>query len=55
MDRKALVCRNILERPQITQRELARELAVSLGTANGLMKECEEEGLIEPPEFRSLI
>ncbi len=46
MDRKALVCRNIKEQPRITQRELARELGVSLGTANCLMKECEEAGLI---------
>ena len=46
MDRKALVCRNIWEKPQITQRELAQALGVSLGTANRLVKECEEEGLI---------
>lgn len=46
MDRKALVCRNICEKPQITQRELAQTLGVSLGTANRLVKECEEEGLI---------
>ena len=46
MDRKALLCRTISERPQITQRELARELGVSLGTANGLIRECGEEGLI---------
>ncbi len=47
MDRKALVCRNILESPRITQRELAQTLGVSLGTANRLVKECEADGLIE--------
>ena len=47
MDRIGLVCRYILERPQITQRELAQELRVSLGTVNRLVKECEEAGLIE--------
>ncbi len=46
MDRKALLCRSILEQPRITQRELAKLLDVSLGTVNGLMKECMEEGLI---------
>lgn len=47
MDRIGLVCRSILERPQITQRELAQQLRVSLGSANRLVKECEEAGLIE--------
>ena len=47
MDRIGLVCRYILERPRITQRELAQELRVSLGTANRLVKECEEAELIE--------
>ncbi len=47
MDRKGIVCRYILEKPQITQRELARELHVSLGTANRLIKECEADGLLE--------
>ena len=51
MDRKALVCRNILERPQLTQRELALAMGVSLGTANRLMKECEEDGLIGPAAY----
>ena len=40
MDRCGLICRTILERPDVTQRELARCLDVSLGTAHGLLKEC---------------
>ncbi len=47
MDRCVLVCRTLLEQPQITQRELAAELEVSLGTANSLMRECLEKGYIE--------
>ncbi len=47
MDRIALLCRNILEHPRTTQRELAGSLGVSLGTANRLVRECEAEGLIE--------
>ena len=46
MDRYALVCRNILERSQITQRELAQAMGISLGTANQLVKECAEQKLI---------
>lgn len=47
MNRHALLCRNILEQPQITQRELAQVMDISLGTANGLVKECIEKGLVE--------
>jgi len=39
MDRLGLVCRTILERPEVTQRELAQILDISLGTVNGLVKE----------------
>lgn len=46
MDRQGLVCRAILEHPDITQRELAALLDVSLGTANGLLKECIQKGYI---------
>ena len=46
MDRHGLICRTILEQPDVTQRELARCLDVSLGTAHGLLKECMEQGLI---------
>ena len=31
----------------MTQRELARRLDVSLGTAHGLLKECVQQGLIQ--------
>lgn len=47
MDRHGLVCRAVLEQPDITQRELAQQLDVSLGTANGLIKECLAKGYIE--------
>lgn len=47
MDRYGLICRSILETPDITQRELARLLDVSLGTANRLVNESIEQGLIK--------
>ncbi len=40
MNRHALICRDIWENPQITQRELAQALGLSLGTINKLVKEC---------------
>ena len=46
MDRNVIICRSILENPAVTQRELAKELHVSLGTANSLVKECLEKKLI---------
>lgn len=46
MDRNVIICRSILENPGVTQRELALALDVSLGTANNLVKECMETGLI---------
>lgn len=50
MDRYGLVCRNVLEKPDITQRELAGRMDVSLGTVNGLLKECISRGYIEEAE-----
>lgn len=50
MDRHALICRNLLEQPQITQRELARVMDISLGSVNRLVKECMEKSLISPLE-----
>lgn len=47
MDRYGLICRGIYERPNITQRELAAVCGISLGTANRLVGECMERGLIE--------
>ncbi|MGN0372368.1 MAG: phosphotransferase [Enterocloster sp.] len=47
MDRHGLVCRTVLEQPGVTQRELAKKLDVSLGTANALVRECIEKGYIE--------
>lgn len=46
MNRQALLCRTILEYPDITQRDLAEKLDVSLGTANSLIKECTNLGYI---------
>lgn len=46
MDKHALVCRNILEHPRITQRELAQAMDVALGSVNRLIKECVEQDLI---------
>ena len=50
MDRHGLICRNILESPEITQRELAQSLDISLGTVNHLVKECTSRGLITTQE-----
>ncbi len=50
MDRHGLICRTILEQPDVTQRELARRLDVSLGTAHSLLKECMEQELIRETE-----
>lgn len=50
MDRHALVCRNILEHRETTQRDLADSMDISLGTANRLVRECTEQGLIAPLE-----
>ena len=47
MDRYALICRNIYEYADITQRGLAAALNISLGTVNRLVSECMERGLIE--------
>lgn len=48
MNRHALICRNLFENPQITQRGLAQALDVSLGTVNSLVKECMAQELIIP-------
>ena len=40
MDRLGLLCRNIYERKQWTQRELAQAMGLSLGTCNSLIKEA---------------
>ncbi len=40
MNRQVLLCRSILENPSITQRELADQFFLSLGTVNHLVKEC---------------
>lgn len=47
MDRIGLICRNIYENADITQRELASALNISLGSANRLLAECISEGLVQ--------
>ena len=46
MNRYGLLCRNILEHPRATQRDLAHLLDVSLGTVNSLVKECSAKNYI---------
>lgn len=46
MDRYGMICRGIYEQPDITQRQLAQDLDVSLGTINNLIKECMAKDLI---------
>ncbi len=46
MNRNVIICRSIYENPAVTQRELAKELHISLGTANSLVKECLDKQLI---------
>lgn len=50
MDRYGLICRTVLEQPDITQREMAQKLDVSLGTVNSLVKECVGRKLIAEDE-----
>lgn len=47
MDRYGLICRNIYENPEVTQRELAAALNISLGTVNRLVGECLDNGYIK--------
>ena len=55
MDRHGLVCRCIKEHPQITQRELAGELSLSLGTVNHLIRECISMGYVEQNQEKGYI
>lgn len=47
MNRYGLICRSIYENPEVTQRELAMVLDISLGTVNRLVNECAVSGFIE--------
>ena len=55
MDRNVIICRSILENPAVTQRDLSKELNVSLGTVNNLMKECIEKNIPEDQAVEKLI
>lgn len=55
MNRHGLVCRCIKEHPQITQRELAGELSLSLGTVNHLIRECISMGYVEQNQEKDYI
>lgn len=46
MDRFGLICRYMKEHPYCTQRELAQELGLSVGTVNTVIKECARQHLI---------
>lgn len=50
MDRLGLICRSVYENGNVTQRELAQILDVSLGTVNHLIKEALERELICPAD-----
>lgn len=52
MNRYVIICRSILEDPEITQRELAQILDVSLGTVNNLVRECMELGYVGPGDAK---
>lgn len=47
MDRYGLICRSIYENQEVTQREMAAGLNVSLGAVNKLVNECMVHGYIE--------
>ena len=46
MDRYGLICRSFYENPDVTQRELASILNLSLGTVNKLLGDCLEEAFL---------
>ena len=46
------VLRILAQRPEVSQRELAEELSISLGKINYLMKALVEKGLIKAKNFR---
>jgi EPS-associated MarR family transcriptional regulator len=46
------ILRLIEERPEISQRELARQLGVSLGKTHYLMRALLEKGLVKADNFR---
>lgn len=46
MDRIGLVCRYIKEHPHCSQRELAKQLDLSVGTINTIIKKCSQQHLI---------
>ena len=46
MNQTVLLLRSILEQPHITQRTLAKEVGVSLGSVNKLIRSCLSDGLL---------
>ena len=46
MDRYGLICRSFYENPDVTQRELASILNLSLGTVNKLLGDCLEKAFL---------
>ena len=47
MNDKLLTLRTIYENEKVSQRDIAREIDISLGKANSIFKELVDEGLIE--------
>ncbi|MDO4489389.1 MAG: NTP transferase domain-containing protein [Eubacteriales bacterium] len=47
MNKEVLLLRSIIEHKDITQRELAAECGIALGSVNAKIKQCAENGLIE--------
>jgi len=48
MNRTAFLLRELLEHPDSTQRSLAKQLSLSLGSINALLSSAAAEGLIDP-------
>ena len=48
MNRTAFLLRELLEHPDSTQRSLAKQLSLSLGSVNALLSSAAAEGLIDP-------
>ena len=50
---RAKILRKLEEEPQISQRELARELGISLGKANYCLQALMEKGLVKANNFKN--
>ena len=55
MNRYVIICRSILENPALTQRELGKELGVSLGTQFSSVSSLEDYGKAFHRKFYNFI